>query len=966
MSLDELQQRLEDHFEKLRKQRTARVWVGNQPIFALEHGLSSEEIAQLHQSIRTHIHSASPSKRHALPWVVYAAEMGYRYSGDEYWKTFEAETPRWTLFGSRTWIRHRFEEFHARFGGAKPTGRWAEWFSNICWPITHAILPKDLQRQLAKILYENRHAFSRELFESPAKLGALIAARSLNANMRFQKLAQQPLLLGQIATALLLDDKNDGDSLILPSTLRRIATDLERERQAKEWLLGARQHITSTRLRGVGGIPRPHTAGPPAAAAAATDARPSQSDLGLEPRLVAQPTDPSAYDLYTEIPNLSPLLIRFPELGDVLNGSRCVVAGAAGSPLWQGRVLRAAQFVRLATWPGANEPLFKFERSHPALDYVLSTESFRRPGRQWLFRVATDGRAYELRSLNVRAGGKYLLLRTEPFAEPIEDTRAVIMSCKGVYGLEIAVPPVVTDVFAQRLKALGLNHAKVLDVWPAGAPPVAWDGESQVEWLTTDFPILGMRSDHALEDLTVLLDANEWTRIQFTRVVPGKTYFIELPELPVGSHRLTFRLQANDRRISHEAIHLTVAIREPHEWIPGVTAQGAFMVLMDPASPTLEQLWEGRVSLEIHGPAGRQVNGTVSLCERAPDQPPLAHTVLPPLSLPATTDQWGQFFGKHVRGDKTIANNYDAARTCVIELNAEELGRYSIECEREFEPVRWALRRGSECYQAKVVSDRGDDKSLQVVRYDLSHPERPIVLDTTADTYDVPSSGGLYTATSDRFTKSILVPPFYIRSFEDLKVKTDIDINDHSTKHLSELIAAAELWASARMAGSDPIASIQIRNRAVDILLRAIASSIAGSTWRREERIYSERSDPGALPRLLREITEKRSEAPIAAVIERDISAIAALPIRSRVGRVRDLTSKFLGVADPWLVEFALRLASGCVGEWARADVEKGIEQIQKRPVIIRVARAVVLGVASCFTQGASDVGPVYAGWQWE
>lgn len=963
MGLDDLQQRLENHFVALRKQRTATV--GDQPIFALEHNLTVVELQQLLSFIHHHIVSASPAKQHALPWIVYATEMGYRYSGDEYWQTFEANTARWTLFGSRTWIRRRFEEFHVRFGGAKPTGRWAETFTNICWPITHAILPKDLQRQLAKILYENRHAFSRNLLESPVRLGALIAARSLNASTRFQKLAQQPLLVGQIATALLLDDKNDGKSLILPSTLRRIAEDLERERQAKAWLSGARQHINTTRLHGVRAIPKPRASG----VLAGTEAEPSsaQADLGLEPRMVAQPTGAGAFDVYIEIRNLSPLLIRFPELGEILNESRCIVAGAADPrPLHQGRVLRRQQMVRLATWPTADEPLFCFERTHPELDYLLSAESYRRPGQQWLFRIATDGRAYELRSLNVRAGGKYLLLQSQPFADQFEGGRSVSVNCNGVHALELSVPAAVTDEWTRRLKSIGLNHAKALDVWPAGTPPAAWDGESRVEWLSTDVPILAVRSDHALADLTVLLDGNEWSRIQFSRVDPGKTNFIELPELPVGLHQLTFRLQTNERRFANESIHLNVVIREPHEWIPGVTAQGAFLVLTDPASPTLEQLWEGRAAVEIHGPDGRQVSGSITLFERASDQQ-IAQIALPSLSLPVSTDQWEQHFEKHVRSTKAVANNYDMAQACVIELKAEELGRYCIKCERDFEPVRWALRRSSECYQAKVVSDRGDDEALTVTSYKLLHPESAITLDTT-DVYNVPVSGCLYTATSDRFTSSILVPPFNVRSFDDFKVKTEIDIRDHSLKHLLELLAAAELWAASRISGSNVFASIQIRNRVVDALLRAIAASIAGPEWQKEETTYNKRSDPGAISRLCQYIPVegKRPEHATAAVIERDMATIAALSIRDRIARVRDLTSKFLGVSNPWLVEFALRVASGRVLEWAGKDAENGIEQLQQRPIVIRIARTVVLGVAACVTRKATDVGSVYAGWQWE
>lgn len=225
MGLAQWQGHLAQHFAQLRTARTAAV--GDRPIFALEHGLDGTEAKALASEIRSHIADSAPSADHPLPWIVYAAELGYRYSGDEYWQTFESETPGWITHGDRHWIRDCFSSFHRKFGGAKPSGPWAEHFRIICWPITHAILPRDLQRQLASTLYELRHSFSAELFESPSMLGEFIAARSWNATSRFQQLAQETQLVGQIAAALLLQGEFGTGGLIHPMTLRRIGEDLE-------------------------------------------------------------------------------------------------------------------------------------------------------------------------------------------------------------------------------------------------------------------------------------------------------------------------------------------------------------------------------------------------------------------------------------------------------------------------------------------------------------------------------------------------------------------------------------------------------------------------------------------------------------------------------------------------------------------------------------------------------------------
>jgi len=194
MALEEWNKRLAEHFGALARDRQ------NIPRFALEHGLATAELLALQNELRIHIRSSVPGRNHGLVWVVYAAEIGYGYAGNEYWQTFEEKTPGWTLNGRRDWIRDAFIAFQKEYASAKPSGPWAENFSIIAWPITHAILPRDLQQQLARILYDLRHSFSAELFDEPQRLGEFIAARSWNASeSSSQPGVGTPLLVSRIS-----------------------------------------------------------------------------------------------------------------------------------------------------------------------------------------------------------------------------------------------------------------------------------------------------------------------------------------------------------------------------------------------------------------------------------------------------------------------------------------------------------------------------------------------------------------------------------------------------------------------------------------------------------------------------------------------------------------------------------------------------------------------------------------------
>src|SRR5690606_22978438 len=122
------------HFENLTAQRVKAGW----PVFALEHGLDEAAVEQLEVAVRQSLLFEQPSASVYLPWVVYAAEFGYDYTGYEYWKSFASKTPRWMdTSSSRAFFQRAFEKFATIYGGAKPSGAWAAWFRIIAWPITH-------------------------------------------------------------------------------------------------------------------------------------------------------------------------------------------------------------------------------------------------------------------------------------------------------------------------------------------------------------------------------------------------------------------------------------------------------------------------------------------------------------------------------------------------------------------------------------------------------------------------------------------------------------------------------------------------------------------------------------------------------------------------------------------------------------------------------------------------------------
>lgn len=962
--LEKWQGRLAAHFTELHGLRSSET--PDRPVFGLEHGLDSADAVAMARALRAHVATRSPSKDHALVWVAYAAEIGYRYSGDEYWQTFEEETPGWTVHGERAWIRSCFRAFQTMFNGAVPSGPWAEHFSIICWPITHAVLPRDLQRQLARILYELRHSFSAELFASPLTLGELVAARSWNATSRFQHLAQETELVGQIATALLLQGGSATGSLIHPATLKRIGDDLDRERRAREWLRDARRYAESrVQIRGIG-LPRGAGA---IEVGRVGEARAEASALGIEPRTVLRPMDAAgtSWEVSLEIPDLSDLLFRFPETRAILAGSRCLVAGAAGRPLARGRCLHGAQRVALVRWPNSDDVLLQFEQKDPRLEFLLRTECLLRPGPTWLFRIASDGLAYESRGLRVRPGQRYIVVSALGPVESSNHARAINLACEGIDGALLDVPAALTDEWEKTLRGLGLGQAKTIEVWPAGLAAVAWDGEGHGEWLASERPCLAIRSDHAIATLIVSM-ANG--ALEVTPVISGEPVFVELPELPIGVHTVHVCSQRNPGEgvVTLGDLDVIMRIREGRPWSPGVSPHGPLIVQMDPASPTLEQLWEGRVDVRIQGPVGRRVKCKAALFEKDAGVPTVA-TRLPPLELPLSPDEWRARFDKYFRETRRAQDAYDAARSCEVVFSGEELGAFFIRCEREFAPLRWALRRDGQARLARLIDDSGNTERPTVARMAFEAPGTEERLEPALE-YRAPAGGGMYVARTRGSTAAVIVPPTGI-GLSNLRCVPRIDGRERSAESVVRALSIARLWGTARMAGDYLSAT---RQREVLLTLaRHTSRVVCGENWARaEEALEAGRESVAGLQRV---VSRRHEEGEIGVALARKYSRLATATVKDRVDFVAELATKHLLVGkrpgnagDPqWLAELVLRLASdpAKVESWAGQDLRAGVGRLlEELPTLARAARFLVVATDRHLGTPPGS-GELYASWRW-
>ena len=267
------------------------------------------------------------------------------------------------------------------------------------------------------------------------------------------------------------------------------------------------------------------------------------------------------------VPSFSGIAAMNPAYESFLRRTRCMVAGTEG---WNARgwLLYGTQRRKLATWPDPAKPLIRFEQWDQSLFHLLITECRLSRGPTWLFRVNRDGTASEVPGHSLRLGCEYVLLH-ELELPPSPLLAPGGIQCAGVSAAVLRMPSNFSEVPSNLLQTLGLHLERTVQVWPAGLPPVAWDGEGELEWFATDELCLGVRSNGAPGAFSVSLNGN--TVLTHFQVESDRPAFISLGKLAVGVHALHLSAVRDPTgpRTSRPSLDVSVVVREPRRWVPG-------------------------------------------------------------------------------------------------------------------------------------------------------------------------------------------------------------------------------------------------------------------------------------------------------------------------------------------------------------------------------------------------------------
>lgn len=927
-ALQYLHARLDVHFQQLHKRRKALDPVS--PVFALEHDLSPADHELLFRSVRAAIAQGMGARYLAswLPFIVYAAESGYDYVGDEYWRSFEQSTPGWRS-DQRHWIKDWFRRFAAEHGGAVPSGAFAANFTIIAWPITHAVLPTYLQRQLAQLLFEFRAGLSSSLLENPDELGVRLAVRARWYSDRFRVFCQNTALLGQVAAALLAGEDSDSPYLVR-STLNRLLDGLSRERQARQWLAGA-QHAAH-RVRSTG-----FKRSAPASTLQARQVRPSAArDPVFSLRYLNR-----GWNANAELPNLTPLSERLPAVYDELRTLRAKVTGGR-RPVPAGGLVYSGQQIRFESWPDPSKPFVQLEGGTDSANAILADQCVMTNGPWWLYRRQGLGLAVEVKRRLLRPGHSYILVGKDGTEPPAVSWSAPItLHVTGASAYQLDVPEQLTDTDVSALLALGMTVLSTVALRPVGIVASAWDGEGAAEWLAGEPAMFGVRSEYTPARCVVTVDGNP----HFVPWPTGQSELIlSLDGLEIGSHDVgATLLDTDDRELANGS--LTIAIRDPEVRPENATIGEGIRMLASPARPTLSELWDEHATITVDGPRAANAELVVRLRDSEGAELAVTHRKL---EFPIGAEEWSRY-ARSVRADRLFKESYDEADSCELTVRHEGIGMASLTCERGFQPLRWRFSKKHDGSTIATLQDRTDGGGTHVEFFMAEAPLTAVSCEP-GEAVALPPRGGLLRATSAEAASVVLAPTNPNAVIALGKVRPAVAHGGRSKAEIMRLVEAYMLWAKAELP-ADPFA-VHEQQLALGAIARANAVLLCGSYWAALERKLEYADEPADfLEEMQHAIGVSQRHKELAAAIGRNLHCWlrpdALLP-----GFAREIASVLVecGVRDRssaarFLLTFAGR--PGFILEWPASDRDYFLNCIFNSPVLLRAARFAVLGVHS-------------------
>lgn len=773
--LKEIVERLRAHFVELRDER--RVEAPGAPVFGIEHPFVPTEILELARALRESLtREGRVNLDYSIGWVVLAAECGYGFGGSEFWPTLEQRIPEWSSAGDRHALRAAFQRFVNDFGGRSPSGQWAHHFCLIAWPITHAILPRDLQRHLCEAIYEARYQLWGMRGLDLPSLGKIVALSAPIHGTRFDDFIRDHALVGAIVHRLLVDD-SDARAYFFEKTFQRILNDLHTISAAQEWL-GEASHIYS---RGVSAsVPRPPAAGTP------SNNRLRAHSLVPDLQLVGGDVDGWVPRLTP--PSLADWIQHHPDIVRELDALKYRVHGVNDRAFPAQALLTARpSSVTLKTFPDFDTPLIEFVPPHAGLSTAFDADCRIKERSVLAFRQAGDI-AYLAAKGELVPGESFILATrgsTWDFGTPLPcgDPAWRLFRWE--------VPMSIDASVSSQLQAAGLSIRRTARLRPWGLVPRRWDYGTEGEWLITEPIVFVIERDHVFDAIGVSVDGSPLTMLQCDGMEDPT---LLLDDLRPGNYPLSITtFERRQTRSGTEWIALgrcevPLRVRAPVAWSPGRMAVDALRIDCNPPRPSLEQLLRDEVIVTIDGLVTAPVDVSLVSIDGTGKGATTTESLIRKRA-PIHTEIW-------LAALKALQRRVDASRILMgaqrayLRIFCEPLGEQRIPLSLVPSPVRWVFRDDG----VRLICD--GNKEPEILHASFEEPSTTQAVDRVQCQRGLDgSASGLYVARDEAFMRGVIVGQPTGNGLASLR--QTVRVGDLRKATVSALLGAYRIWESA-------------------------------------------------------------------------------------------------------------------------------------------------------------------------
>jgi hypothetical protein len=796
--LTDIESRLHENFAALADKRKRNGW----PIFAIEHGLHSDEVEILKSELQADLsRTQKMSRGHFLVWVILAAEIGYSYNGDEFWQSFEQEVPAWRYWGDRLGLKRRYLRFEENYRGFRPQGRWAEHFSIISWPISHAILASALHSKFAQLLHDRRFELAARQNWTNSELGKFASDSYYGRSTLLAGLLEQHELIGNLISNLRSETQDIGDAPIQLSILQRLCRDIESARLGKSNLQGFQRVQRTTNIRVKGELGRQGGEADPL-----EDDNSEAYTRRYRPKLIAKIDSAGVWQLGLNLQGIAGLLAeKGIRLREMRNVRMRFIGQKRPSPIEALRSFVTQPMIEVPDLARVlSKPLITFEGEAEGLDQLQKIVVGPPIRPCWLLRVQADGLAHEVVGRHIKRDSRYLLVTHKELSTEtcsVLNLSRVDCAASGPVAYSMETGDHITDVQEIELKKLGLGWIHSININPVGLVPRWEDGSDSVVFVQDECVLLRIDSDVIVDGFTIRVNRNDPVRVNTGL---SRDIILELTDLDIGSHAV--RIEPVGAKHSNlPSVEFFVSIRSKEHWSLFGTAAAGFSVEAFPHTFSFTDLQVGDSIINVNGLAGEECEVKVSLFNYREEL--IAKSSLGKIKLPNRIDANGALFKQIEDGE--ISDHLQDAGTVVFTFVIPDIGKVERVFDQQIEPLRWKLERREGKSIVRLIDETDEPNRPIVRRASLETPDRleTIAYGQVCDGDEITSPGYMYTLDRDVPISSrvfTIMERSKFASFSDLGVKPARFLTSRPAD-VTKVLAAYVLWRNAQYSGALPL-----------------------------------------------------------------------------------------------------------------------------------------------------------------